>query len=171
MIRLAFDRSGRDYTSQDVKAAFAATVRDYDAHIAEDTALFPEVAAMLAQFQSQGWRMAVCTNKPIAQTDKLLRALQIDRYFHAVLGADSGPAKKPDPAHILETIRQAGGAPHRAVMVGDTITDVTAAKNADVPVIAVDFGYSDMPVADLAPDVVVSHCNAVYTQAAMLLPE
>ncbi len=169
MIRLAFEQSGTDYSSKDIKAAFAATVQDYDTHIAVDTVLFPNVRETLDTFRSQGWRQAVCTNKPIAQTTKLLRALDIAHYFDAVLGADSGPAKKPDPAHILETIRHAGGVRERAVMVGDTITDIKAAKNAAIPVIAVDFGYSDVLVADLDPDAVISSYDTLYDRAVAVL--
>ena len=169
MIRLAFDRSETEYSAKDVKATFATTVQDYDAHVAVDTVLFSGARAALELFRAKGWRQAVCTNKPIAQTTKLLQALEIDGYFDAVLGADSGPAKKPDPAHILETIRQAGGATERSVMVGDTITDIQAAKSAGIPVVAVDFGYSDVPVSVLEPNIVISDYAALPAAAAALI--
>src|SRR5262249_37900883 len=63
--------------------------------------------------------------------------------------------QKPDPQMLRLTIRRAGGELHRAVMVGDSRTDGRTARAANVPVIAVDFGYSEVPVATLHPDRVI----------------
>ncbi|MDX1580177.1 MAG: HAD-IA family hydrolase, partial [Alphaproteobacteria bacterium] len=90
-----------------------------------------------------------------ALTDELLRLLTIERYFHAVLGADAVRNRKPHAEHILETIRKAGGAQSSTVMVGDSLTDVEAARAADVPVIAVSFGYSTVPASELGADVLI----------------
>jgi len=63
--------------------------------------------------------------------------------------------QKPHPEILLQTIRKAGGNSGRAVMVGDSITDIEVARAAKVPVIAVDFGYTETPVSALEPDVVI----------------
>jgi phosphoglycolate phosphatase len=63
--------------------------------------------------------------------------------------------QKPDPQILLQTIRKAGGQSSRAVMVGDSITDIEVARAARVPVIAVDFGYTETPVSALDPDVII----------------
>jgi phosphoglycolate phosphatase len=77
---------------------------------------------------------------------------------------------KPDPRTRELTIEAAGGDPRRAVMVGDSKTDVDTAKNAGAPVVAVDFGYTDIPVAELAPDRVISHFDELWAAAEAILP-
>ncbi|MDR3421982.1 MAG: HAD hydrolase-like protein, partial [Xanthobacteraceae bacterium] len=76
---------------------------------------------------------------------------------------------KPDPKPFVETVRAAGGALESAVMVGDSKTDVAIARAAGAPVICVDFGYTDVPVAELGPDRVVSHFDDVFAAVAELL--
>ncbi len=80
-----------------------------------------------------GAKLAVCTNKLTHLPVALLDALDLTRHFDAVVGADSAPAAKPDPRHVLATIAAVGGDPARAVMVGDSINDALAAKAANVP--------------------------------------
>jgi phosphoglycolate phosphatase len=64
--------------------------------------------------------------------------------------------QKPDPQMLRLTIGRAGGEPQRAIMVGDSTTDIRTARAANVPVIAVDFGYSEVPVASLHADGLIS---------------
>ena len=76
---------------------------------------------------------------------------------------------KPDGRVLHETIWLAKGDPKRALMVGDSKTDIDTARNAGVPVVAVDFGYSDPPVGRLSPDIVISHFDELWEAAAALL--
>jgi phosphoglycolate phosphatase len=122
-------------------AALAAFSADYTAHAAVETALFPGMAEALEALQATGWRLAICTNKPAAATAALLRALGLERRFAAVGGGDSFPVRKPDPGHLLATLRAAGGAPDRAVMVGDHRNDVLAAAGAGLPCVFAGWGY------------------------------
>ena len=129
----------------------------YEAHIADETVFYPGVIEQLDRLSENGWQFAVCTNKYESLARKLLSELnELDR-FVAVTGGDTFSVKKPDPAHILGTIEQAGADRARTIMVGDSINDIAAAQAAGVPVIAVDFGYSDVPVATLSPDIIISH--------------
>lgn len=169
MIHHAFELGGRPLIQRQLEHAFSDTVKDYDQNIAVDTMLYQGAYDSLATFKSEGWLLAVCTNKPIAQAKKLLRELNVDSYFSAITGADSFEFKKPDPRHLTRTVDIAGGLATNAVMVGDTQTDVLTARNACIPVIAVDFGYSDVPVKSLAPDCVVSTFSALYAEAAKLI--
>jgi len=169
MIAHAFSLADRQPKQRDLEHMFDVTVRDYDQNIAVQTTLYSGVENALKAFKSNGWLLAVCTNKPIAQTQKLLGRLNIDGFFDAVAGADSFEFKKPDPKHLIQTIEMAGGCIKQAVMVGDTQTDIFAAKNANVPVVAVDFGYSDVHVKTFAPDRVISNFDALYAEAAALL--
>ena len=88
-----------------------------------------------------GWRFAICTNKSTAATEALLKALDLRHWFTALGCGDSFPTHKPNPAHVLGTVEAAGGAPDRAVMVGDHANDVAAARGADVPAIYAAWGY------------------------------
>ncbi len=81
----------------------------------------------------------------------------MEKHFAAIAGQDTFAFRKPDPRHLLETIALAGGDPERAVMVGDSQTDIDTAKAAGIPVVAVDFGYTDRHVSEFEPSVVISH--------------
>lgn len=118
------------------------------------TCLFPGIAALLEQLLAEGWRLAVCTNKPVVPARAVLAHFGIAQHFRAVGGGDSFPTRKPDPAHLLATMGQAGGG--RAVMIGDHANDMLAARGAGIPAIFAGWGYGaawmagDNPVA---PDV------------------
>jgi len=113
-------------------AAVAEFGRDYGARVAEESRPFPGVAEFLRDHADAGWRMAVCTNKPEAAARKLLDHLGLGHLLQAIGGGDSFPVRKPDPAHLLATLRMAGGDPAASVMVGDHANDVVAAHGAGV---------------------------------------
>lgn len=141
----------------------------YGDHLADHSAPFPNVAETLAALRDEGFRLAVCTNKPHALSRRLLRAVGLDRHFAAVLGGDSLPVRKPDPGHLIETVRQAGGQPERAVMVGDSVTDLAAARAADIPVVLVSFGYTETPAHMLGADALIDDFAALKPALARLL--
>src|SRR5674476_31085 len=87
----------------------------------------------------------------------LLEELKIASHFEAICGQDTFGIQKPDPEVLRRTIAAAGGSPQRAIMIGDSATDIRTARAAGIPVIAVDFGYSERPVAEFGPDRVISH--------------
>jgi phosphoglycolate phosphatase len=130
-------------------------VEHYAAHIADHSRPFDGVEAALDELANAGCRFAVCTNKLEWLSIRLLDALGLSARFAAICGADTFGTPKPNPAILLGTIERAGGDRDRTVMVGDSITDIATARAAAVPVIAVDFGYTDTPVRDLNPDRVV----------------
>jgi phosphoglycolate phosphatase len=143
----------------------------YHANIAVDTRLFPGVVATLDVLQTQGARLAVCTNKIESHANRLLDALGVARRFRAVTGKDTFAFYKPDARHLIETIRRAGGDPARAVMVGDSMTDVSTARNAGVPVVAVSFGYTQVPPAEFGADALLDSFDAMPATLARLLPQ
>ena len=114
---------------------------DYGMHAADETACYPGVPEGLSQLRARGWTLAVCTNKPEAPARALLRALGLDGFFAAVGGGDSFPVRKPDPGHLLATLRAAGGLVERSVMVGDHHNDIEAAAGAGIPAIWAAYGY------------------------------
>lgn len=126
----------------------------YRANPADHTIVFAHVRPMLERLQANGYHLGICTNKPSAMTEIVLNALDLRRYFRAVLGGDH-PRRKPDGDHILETLRQMAAPVDAALYVGDSRTDVLAARNAGVPVIAVTWGYARMPVEQLGADILI----------------
>jgi phosphoglycolate phosphatase len=141
----------------------------YEAHIADETRLFPGAEQSLDLFLDGGFRLAVCTNKTERLARLLLERLGVADRFSAICGRETFAHMKPDGRALLSTIERAEGDPARAVMVGDSRTDVAAARDAGAPVVAVDFGYSDPPVATFHPDRLISHFDELWDAATGLL--
>jgi phosphoglycolate phosphatase len=103
---------------------------------------------------------------------QLLKVLRLTHRFDAICGPDTFRIQKPDPDFLVRTIEAANGHPRHAVMVGDSGTDIATARAAGIPIVAVDFGYSETPVAELKPDRLISHFDqlaaAVMELAAKL---
>lgn len=135
-----------------VERLYRDFVAHYDDHIADRSQPFPGLEAALDRLTEDGWQFAVCTNKLEGLSLKLLRALGLTSRFVAICGQDTFGVQKPHPDILLKTIERAGGQANRAVMVGDSINDVATAQAANVPVIAVTFGYTDIPAAALGAD-------------------
>ncbi len=155
MIERALAAEGRVSSKAELDRLFAAFIEHYAAHIADHSRPFPQLEATLEHLAGEGHRLAVCTNKLEWLSVRLLDALQLTRHFAAVCGQDTFGVQKPDPRMLRLTIERAGGEPTRAIMVGDSGTDIRASRAATVPVIAVDFGYSEVPIALLRPDRII----------------
>lgn len=130
-------------------ALHEAFVADEDINAARLTRPYEGIEAVLEELAREGWRMAVCTNKPVAAARALLASLGLARHFAAIAGGDSFPVRKPDPAHLLGTVRLAGGG--EAVMIGDHRNDIAAARGAALPCIFAGWGYGTAAMADGAP--------------------
>jgi phosphoglycolate phosphatase len=141
----------------------------YETHIADETRLFPGAQSALERFRDAGYRLAICTNKPERLARLLLNRLAIADSFDAICGRGSFPVHKPDPQMLHLTVIAAGGDPARALMIGDSRTDIDTARNAGTPVIAVDFGYTDTPVATMGPDRIISHFDELWAAVQDLL--
>ncbi len=141
----------------EVDRLHAAFLQHYAANIAVDSHCYPGLESALAALTARGATLAVCTNKPERLSRQLLEALGLMGHFAGLAGRDTFPVCKPDPEHLRGAIRLAGGDPAHAVMIGDSDTDIKTAKAARIPVIAVPFGYTDIPVYDLGPDAVIEH--------------
>ena len=152
---------GRDVAAMQVDALLADYLTHYAAHIADRSRPFPGVEAALDVLMARGCRFAVCTNKLAWLSVRLLDRLGLSPRFVAICGQDTFGVQKPDPVVLRRTIAAAGGDLADAVMVGDSITDIRTARAAGVPVVAVDFGYTDVPVSELDPDRVISHFDAL----------
>jgi len=147
LLERAFAARGRDYDP----AAFDAFLADPASEGAIASRPFAEIPEALDALRAEGWRLAVCTNKPVAMARALLGSLGLAERFAAIGGGDSFPTRKPDPAHLLRTIEAAGGDPGRSAMVGDHRNDIRAARGAGVPAVFVGWGYGPLAMAEGAP--------------------
>ena len=170
MIESALKLQGRVLTEGVVDRLFADFIVHYGAHIADRSQPFPGLDAALDRLAPRGCQFAVCTNKLESLSRLLLEALGLSRRFAAICGQDTFGMQKPDPEILRRTIQAAGGALQRAVMVGDSGTDIATARAAGVPVVAVDFGYSETPVRELGPDRVISHFDHLADAVFALAP-
>jgi len=152
MIERALAAEGRPGSKADLDRMFGAFIEHYAAHIADRSRPFPALEAALERLAGEGRCLAVCTNKLEWLSVRLLNTLQLTQHFAAICGQDTFGMQKPDPEILRRTILRAGGEPARAIMVGDSGTDVRTARAANVPIIAVDFGYGEVPIATLQPD-------------------
>jgi phosphoglycolate phosphatase len=141
----------------------------YAAHIADRSRPFPGLEAALDALAADGCIFAVCTNKLEWLSVRLLDALGLSHRFAAICGQDTFAMRKPDPEMLRLTIAKAGGSASQAIMVGDSITDVVTAKNAAVPVVAVDFGYTETPPDQLGADRLIGHFDALPGAVRALL--
>jgi len=141
----------------------------YRENIAVESAPFPGAVETLAAFSEAGATLAVCTNKRTALSVQLLEALNLAERFAAIVGADAVAERKPHPGHLIETVARANGEITRALMVGDSTTDVGAARGARVPVVVVSFGYPDASPAALGGDAVIDHFSELAHAARLLL--
>ena len=138
-----------------IERAFPIFLDYYQAHIADHTRLFEGVEAALASLDAQGVRLAICTNKLEVLTHDLIAALGWTGRFNAIVGGDTLPQRKPDPAPVHEAIKRAGGG--RAAFVGDSISDTDAARAAGIPCVALTFGFSDRPANELGATALIDH--------------
>ncbi len=156
MIERGLAAEGRTVSPPQLDRLVRDFIDYYAVHIADGSRPFAGVRAVLDELAKGGVRLAVCTNKLEWLSVRLLDRFGLSQCFAAICGADTFGVSKPNPLILRKAIEQAGGHAGRAVMVGDSGTDVATARAAGIPVIGVDFGYSDPPVAQLKPDRLVS---------------
>ena len=166
LIQRGFAASKRELSPEKLDVLFGDFLAHYNAHIAVLTRLYPGVVEALDTFAAAGWRQAICTNKMEASAKMLMERLGVSDRFAFICGQDTFGVGKPDPKPLIGTIAAAGGRLERALVVGDSVTDIKTARAACLPVIAVDFGYTDVPVAELGPDRVISHFDELEAACA-----
>lgn len=161
--------AGREVTPARLDALHKAFMVHYAENLCVETKLFPGVTDALDRLEDAGFRLAVCTNKYESHSVGVLESLGIAQRFAAIAGRDSFPYFKPDPRHLTLTLERAGGDASRAVMVGDSQTDIVTAQAAGIPVVAVSFGYTDVPVSELGPDRIIDHYDELFGAVTGLL--
>ncbi len=129
----------------------------YGAHLDQHTVMYPGAVAAIEGLLSAGYLVGVCTNKPEGLAETLLTRLGVRALFSALVGADTLPVRKPDPAPYRASVERAGGTVAASLLVGDTVTDRDTARAAGVPSLLVTFGPDGQGVAGLRPEGLLDH--------------
>ena len=134
------------------------------------TKLYDGAMDAVETLKSQGYGVGICTNKPEGLADQLLRDLGVRHVFGSLVGADTLPVRKPDPAPLLEAARLLGGDAKSCILVGDSDTDRNTAKAAGVPSVLVTFGPAGGDMSALKPEALLNDFAALPSVVAALLP-
>ena len=168
MIARGIEAEGRTVAPAELDRLFQDFLAHYSEHIADRSQPFPGLTDALDTMAANGWRFAVCTNKLEYLSVRLLKQLGLAHRFAVICGQDTFAVQKPDPEILRRTIAAAGGTLRNAIMIGDSLTDIRTARAAGIPVIAVDFGYTDRPVSELGPDRIISRFAELPSAVAEL---
>jgi len=171
LIERGLEQEGRIAGVDDITRLTVDFIDYYAVHIADASRPFEGLAGALDDLGAHGYRFAVCTNKLEWLSKLLLDRLGLSSRFSAICGADTFGVSKPDPAILRQTVARAGGQLASAIMVGDAGPDIGVARRAGIPVIGVEFGYTEVPMADLKPDRLISHMSELPAAVEALMLE
>jgi phosphoglycolate phosphatase len=152
MLRLGMERMGKPADDPLIDEYYDALLYHYARDIDTHTRLYDGAMDAVEELKTRGYLVAICTNKPEALAHELLTRLGIRDAFASMLGADTLSVRKPDPEHLFETVRRAGGDPAQCLLVGDSDTDRNTSKAAGVASVLVTFGPAGGDMAALAPE-------------------
>jgi phosphoglycolate phosphatase len=169
LIERGLELEGRTAGIADITRLTRDFIDFYAAHIVDASRPFEGLEGALDDLQALGYRFAVCTNKLEWLSKLLLDRLGLSSRFSAICGADTFGVSKPDPAILRETIARAGGRLSSTIMVGDAGPDIGVARRAGVPVIGVEFGYTEVPIADFKPDRLINHMSELPAAVESLM--
>ena len=168
MLRAGFARvSG--HGESEVDREYPKLLYHYETHIDRETRMYPGAVAAVEALRAGGYRVGICTNKPAGLAETLMTRLGVRGLFHSLVGADTLPVRKPDPAPYRLAVERAGGAVDRSFLVGDTETDMATARAAGVPCALVGFGPEGAAIGRLAPVALLSHYDDLPALAVRLL--
>lgn len=170
MLRAGLGRLGREADlTEEIDRWYPVLLEAYDGALDRHTVLFPGVGEALAILLDEGFRIGVCTNKPERMAHKLLVSLGVRDLFGSLVGADTLPVRKPDPAPYVASVTGAGGTVERSILIGDSDTDRETARAAGVPCVLVTFGPSGDDMAALEPEALLENFGALPAMARQLL--
>lgn len=169
LLQWGLETAGAQDSAARTEALFCRFIRYYGDHIADESLPFPGVIDALKTLKKAGAKLVVCTNKPTDLSRSLLTQLDMVGLFDDVVGIDAVTAAKPSAAHLIEAVQAVDGDLTRTLMVGDADPDAGAARAAGTPLILVDFGYTEIPAVDLAPDILLHHFDDLVAACVALL--
>jgi phosphoglycolate phosphatase len=140
----------------DYQRAYPLFVALYAENTADRSLLYPGVKEGLAYLRGAGYPLGCVTNKAAQFTEPLLRQLGVDQYFEIIISGDSLPRKKPDPLPLLHAANHFGVEPDHALMIGDSVSDVKAARAAGFGIVCMSYGYNHgRDIREAEPDAVI----------------
>ncbi len=170
MIVRGLEAEGRALAQAEVERMFADFLAHYTAHIADRSRPFPGLTEALDALQARGYRFAVCTNKYEKLSVLLLEQLKLAGRFAAICGQDTFGIAQARPGSAAPHHRRRRWRSRRAPSWSATpLTDIRTARAAGIPVVAVDFGYSELPIAEHKPDRIISHFAQLPAAIAALI--
>jgi len=169
MLRLGLGRLGKVEEAV-VDRWYPVLLAAYEDGIDRETRLYPGAVDAVEALRAAGFATGICTNKPAGLAELLLRRLGVRGLFGALVGADTLPVRKPDPAPYHLSVREAGGRSERSILIGDTETDRETARAAGVPAVLVTFGPEGAEIARLKPEALLDRYADLPALAARLLP-
>ncbi|MBR9765199.1 MAG: HAD-IIIA family hydrolase [Rhodobacteraceae bacterium] len=152
MLRAGFERLGIIRDEEEISRLYPQLLAAYAEDLSTHSRVYPGAMEAVERLKSDGFAVAICTNKPEAHARQLLQDLGVLTEFGALIGADTLSVRKPDPEPLREAARRAGGDPARCCLVGDSVTDRETARAAGVPSILVEFGPAAAQMAALEPE-------------------
>ena len=160
----------RGIARDEIEKAQPSFLAIYETRLAALSRPFPGAEATLAHLAAGGWRLGLCTNKPMRATRIMLSALDLERFFGAVIAGDSLPVRKPDPAPLRAALQTLGVVPARGIAVGDHTNDLLAAAAAGVAAIWAEYGYGKLGPVAPKPAAVIHAFSELAPAAERLLP-
>lgn len=155
MIRLALDLIDDPEESDSIELILKRFLDRYSEYPNVLTEVYPGVRGVLEGLKSANVKLGICTNKPSLTTKTVIAALDLEKYFNVILCGDQVVRQKPNGAHVIDLLNKLGADNDNAVLVGDSDNDIDAARNANIPSVAVSYGYSVKPIRNLGADAVV----------------
>lgn len=169
MLRLGLSRLG-PVDEAEVDRYYPVLLTAYEAGIDRETRLYPGAVEAVEALRAVGYATGICTNKPEGLAELLLQRLGVRGLFASLVGADTLPVRKPDPAPYHLSVKAAGGTSARSILIGDTETDRRTATAAGVPAVLVTFGPEGAGIARLQPDALLDAYADLPALAGRLLP-
>ena len=146
----------------DFQVAYPIFLELYRDNTSQRSQLFPGIRDGLDWLKAAGYRLGCVTNKAAQFTEPLLRDLGVRDYFEIVISGDTLPRSKPDPLPLLHAAAHFGAEPARALMIGDSISDVKAARAAGFTIFCMSYGYNHgQDIRDYHPDAVLDALTEV----------
>ncbi|MEQ9260961.1 MAG: HAD-IA family hydrolase [Roseovarius sp.] len=169
MLTLGLERLGRAGDIAEIDRQYPLLLEAYAGAIALHTTFYPGAMEAVERLKSDGYKVAICTNKPERLARMLMTELGALDAFDALIGADTLPVRKPDPLPLREAVLRAGGRPERSLLVGDSDTDRETSRAAGVPSVLVTFAPPGMAVASLEPEAMIGHFDELPDVVLTLL--
>ena len=157
MLRAGYERLGLAVTEEEIARQYPRLLAAYAEGIDTHTRLYPGAVAAVEALRAAGFATTICTNKPEGLAVDLIRRLGVARLFDALIGADTLPTRKPDPAPYVAAVTRAGGRVERSMLIGDTETDRKTGLAVGVPVALVTFGPEGRAIERLTPEALLDH--------------